>query len=445
MIMKKESKNVRSVAFDTLYEVEKNRAYANLVLDKALLHSELNAVDRRLTTEIVYGCIKMKLHLDVIIKTFCEKQKIDLKTQIILRMALYQLKYLERIPNHAILDEAVKLSKIHHLKTDKFINAVLRNFLRKPELVKWPDKRKTRNQYISKWYSFPQWIIDSWVKSYGFHNTEKLCEYFNSPSSTWIRVNTLVASPEYVIEELKKNNINFTQHPYLKEAIKISSFQNLKNSDLFVSGKIIVQDLSSMLPAYILSPSLNSKILDMCAAPGGKTTHISAIMENTGEIIACDIHKHRINLIETNKKRLHSKNISCIISDARHLKSNFKEYFDDILLDAPCSGLGVLNRRADLRWNKRKSDIEMLIKLQEELLDKAVLYLKSGGCLVYSTCTLNKKENEEQIFNFLKKYPDFSLEPFNIFDEQCLTGYKTIYPFIDESDGFFISKLRRKG
>ncbi len=438
------NKTVRTIAYDVLYEVEKNRAYANIALDKALLHSQLNDADCRLATEIVYGCVKMKLHLDTIIKAYCKKNKIDLRTLIILRMALYQLIYLERVPEHAILDESVKLSKFLELNTDKFINAVLRSYLRNEEVIVWPNKRKARNQYISKWYSFPQWMVDMWVKAYGFQDTEKLCEYFNASATTWIRVNTLKATPEEVLEKLKELNIYAKQHTYLKQAIQISSFQNVRDSSLFKEGKIIVQDLSSMLPAYILSPQSNHRILDMCAAPGGKTTQISAIMKNTGEVVACDIHTHRVKLIEENLTRLNVSNVNCIVSDARNLSEKYNEYFDSILLDAPCSGLGVLNRRADLRWNKRRADIDSLVSLQESLLDEATKYLKPGGILIYSTCTLNKKENEEQLNVFLEKHSDFELVPFELFGQECLEGYKTIYPFLDESDGFFVSKLQRK-
>ena len=183
--------NARQLAYDVLMDIQQNGAYANLALDKALLRSNLNKNDRRLATELVYGCTKMQLHLDQIIKAYCDLKKVDKKTLMLLRMAVYQIEYLEKIPEHAILNETVEISKKVGLHSDKFINGVLRSILREEKMVVWPNKRKQRNQYIAKWYSFPQWLVDSWVKEYGFADTEKLCEYFNSPAQTWVRVNTL--------------------------------------------------------------------------------------------------------------------------------------------------------------------------------------------------------------------------------------------------------------
>lgn len=436
--------NARQLAYDVLIDIQQNGAYANLALDKALLRSKLNKSDRRLATELVYGCTKMQLHLDQIIKAYCDLKKVDKRTLQLLRMAVYQMTYLEKIPDHAIINETVELSKKVGLHSDKFINGVLRSMLRGEKTVKWPDKRKQRNQYIAKWYSFPQWLIDGWVKEYGFADTEKLCEYFNNPAQTWIRVNTLKASAEEIKSVLEYLNIDFVQHPALPEAFCLKSLQKIKQSSLFKQGKIIVQDLSAMLPALVLNPSQGMQVLDMCAAPGGKTTYLSAIMNNSGSIMACDLHPHRVELIEHNVKRLGVENVRCYAGDATALPDDCYVRFDAILLDAPCSGLGVLNRRADLRWRIRKSSLPEIEQLQEQLLDAACHYLKPQGTLVYSTCTLNKNENEYQIERFLEKHPNFECVPFECLGETCESGQKTIYPYIDQTDGFFIAKLVRK-
>lgn len=436
--------NARQLAYDVLIDIQQNGAYANLALDKALLRSKLNKSDRRLATELVYGCTKMQLHLDQIIKAYCDLKKVDKKTLQLLRMAVYQMTYLEKIPDHAIINETVELSKKVGLHSDKFINAVLRGMLREEKTVKWPDKRKQRNQYIAKWYSFPQWLIDGWVKEYGFADTEKLCEYFNNPAQTWIRVNTLKASAKEIQSVLEYLNIDFVQHPALPEAFCLKSLQKIKQSSLFKQGKIIVQDLSAMLPALVLNPLQGMQVLDMCAAPGGKTTYLSAIMNNSGSIMACDLHPHRVELIEHNVKRLGVENVCCYAGDATALPDDCYVRFDAVLLDAPCSGLGVLNRRADLRWRIRKSSLPEIEQLQEQLLDAACHYLKPQGTLVYSTCTLNKNENEYQIERFLEKHPNFECVPFECLGETCESGQKTIYPYIDQTDGFFIAKLVRK-
>lgn len=436
--------NARQLAYDVLIDIQQNGAYANLALDKALLRSKLNKSDRRLATELVYGCTKMQLHLDQIIKSYCDLKKVDKKTLQLLRMAVYQMTYLEKIPDHAIINETVELSKKVGLHSDKFINGVLRSMLREEKPIKWPDKRKQRNQYIAKWYSFPQWLIDGWVKEYGFADTERLCEYFNNPAQTWIRVNTLKATAEEIKSVFEHLNIEYVQHPALPEAFCLKSLQKIKKSSLFKQGKIIVQDLSAMLPALVLNPSKGNQVLDMCAAPGGKTTYLSAIMNNSGSIMACDLHPHRVELIEHNVKRLGVENVRCYAGDATALPDDCYVRFDAVLLDAPCSGLGVLNRRADLRWRIRKSSLPEIEQLQEQLLDAACHYLKPQGTLVYSTCTLNKNENEYQIKRFLEKHPNFECVPFECLGETCESGQKTIYPYIDQTDGFFIAKLVRK-
>lgn len=437
-------KTARELAYHVLIDIQKNGAYANLALDKALLRSQLNPSDRRLATDVVYGCTKMQLHLDQIIKAYCDLKRTDKKTLLLLRMAVYQLIYQEKIPDYAVLNETVALAKEEGLRTDKFINAVLRSMVRKEKTITWPDRRKARNQYISKWYSFPQWLVDIWVKEYGFAATEALCAYFNEPAATWLRVNTLLASPKEVIAVLDAKGVTWSQHTVLPEAIRVDSLQPLKESALFREGKVIVQDLSAMLPAKVLQPKKNARILDMCAAPGGKTTQLSAIMENSGEIVACDLHAHRVKLTSDNVKRLCVTNVTTCVDDARKLGKEYSEAFDAILLDAPCSGLGVLNRRADLRWRMHRSSLDDIVTLQYELLAAAAGYLKPGGTLVYSTCTLNKNENENQVMHFLSEHPAFTLESFSCLGEECLSGMKTVFPYIDHSDGFFIAKLKRK-
>lgn len=437
-------KTARELAYHVLIDIQMNGAYANLVLDKALLHSNLNMNDRRLATDLVYGTEKMQLHLDQIIGAYCDLKHTSKKTLILLRMAVYQMIFMDKIPAHAILNETVALAKNEGLHTDKFINAVLRSIARGDKTVTWPNKHKARNQYYAKWFSFPQWIIDIWVKEYGFAATEQLCHYFNTPAATWLRVNTLQATFKEVAENLDAAHVAWERHPMFSEAIRVQSLQPLKKSTLLQKGQVIVQDLSAMLPAMILNPKKNARILDMCAAPGGKTTQLSAIMENSGEVVACDLHPHRVQLIEENVKRLGVTNVTAIAEDACALDERFFQAFDDILLDAPCSGLGVLNRRADLRWRMRRGSLKEIQKLQTELLKAAANYLKPGGVLVYSTCTLNKGENEEQIQKFIADHPTFSLVPFQCLGEDCPSGMKTIYPYIDHTDGFFIAKLIRK-
>jgi 16S rRNA (cytosine967-C5)-methyltransferase len=430
----------RLLAYNVLFDIEANGAYANLALDHALAKSKLALDDKRLATEIVYGTTRMKYHLDTELQAFCNLKKTDLPTLILLRMSVYQIEYLKNIPDYAVIHEAVEIAKSVHPRSQTFVNAVLRSFTRGDKKISWPDKRRQRNQYIARWYSFPQWMVDQWVKAYGFESTEKLCAYFNQSAPSWIRVNTLVTNPDAFADQLQRFGVPYFQNQYLLEAFKVDSLQMLLKSSAFSNGDFIVQDLSSMLPACVLAPKQGSTVLDMCAAPGGKTTQLSAIMHNSGQIVACELYDKRAGLIKENAMRLHAENITTVCADALTLPEKYIRRFDYILLDAPCSGLGVLNRRADLRWRKRRSDIDNIIALQSKLLDAAAIYAAKNSRLVYSTCTLNKSENEDQINKFLARHPDFKLEAFSLLGKPC-DGMRTIYPFSDHSDGFFVAKM----
>lgn len=430
----------RFLAFVILKDIEQNHAYANLSLNKTLSKAILSDEDRRLTTEIVYGTVRMRLHLDTELNAYCDVKKTDAQVLLLLRMSVYQLEYLSNVPDYAVINEAVEMCKRVHPRSSRFVNAVLRAYVRKDKNIRWPDKFKQRNQYISKWYSFPQWMVDQWIKAYGFEETEKLCAYFNEPAPSWIRVNTLRYTPEDLTAVLNIIGIKYNQHHLIKEAFQVESLQPLLRDRAFSDGMFIVQDLSAMLPALVLTPEKESTVLDMCAAPGGKTTQLSAIMQNGGHITACDIHEKRTALIKANIARLNAGNITVLCDDATKLSSDYIRRFDYILLDAPCSGLGVLNRRPDLRWNKHRSDLSDILTLQEKLLDSAAVYAANRSVLVYSTCTLNAAENEEQVEKFLSRHIDFRLAEFEILGEKC-DGMHTIYPFQDHSDGFFMAKM----
>lgn len=429
--------NGRKIAVQIVHQINEEGAYANLALDKALLACPgLEQRDKGLITEIVYGSIKYRGRLDYVLNQYAQIKvnKMDPWVRNILRTALYQILFLDKIPVSAAVDQAVELAKeLANSGSAKFVNGVLRNIERNREQLCYPNRGKQPVQYLTVWYSFPQWLIERLVKQYGIQATEKLCNYFNEAAPLWIRTNTLKISREELQQRLLDNGIEAVVSQRASEGLRLERGVQLHKLPLFQEGYFTVQDESSMLVAQMAQPQQHQRVLDVCSAPGGKTTHLAQLMENTGEIYACDIHQHRLGLIEENCRRLAVSNVTTILQDGLRLHERWEaETFDLVLVDAPCSGLGVLGRRPDARWSKRAGDIPQLAAIQAELLQEAARVVKKGGTLVYSTCTITPEENQQQIAAFLAVHGDFQLEQ----EQQYL-------PFIDEMDGFYLAKMKR--
>lgn len=430
--------NSRKIALQIVVQINEEGAYANLALDKALLaYPDLDRRDKGLITEIVYGSVKYRGRLDYILNQYAQTKvnKMNVWVRNILRTALYQMLFLDKIPVSAAVDEAVNLAKEKAPKgSDKFVNGVLRNIERNREKLTYPHKGKQPVQYLSVWYSFPQWIIERLVKQYGVKQAEQLCQYFNEPAPLWIRTNTLKINRAELQQQLNDLDLAVIISENCEEGLKFTQGVNLHQLELFQKGYFTVQDESSMLVAGTASPKPHQKVLDVCSAPGGKTTHMAQMMQNTGEIIACDIHEHRLMLIKENCERLGITNVQTKLQDGLLLHESFAaESFDVVLVDAPCSGLGVLGRRPDSRWTKRAGDIQELSAIQKGILAKAAPLVKQGGTLVYSTCTIVAEENQQQVAAFLAEHSEYSLET----EKQYL-------PFVDNMDGFYIAKLKKK-
>jgi len=429
--------NSRKIALQIVVQVNEEGAYANLALDKALLaYPDLDRRDRGLITEIVYGSVKYRGRLDYLLNQYAQTKvnKMNIWVRNILRTALYQMLFLDKIPVSAAVDEAVRLAKEKGPKgSDKFVNAVLRNIERNRENLTYPHKGKQPVQYLSVWYSFPQWLIERMVKQYGVKQTELLCQYFNEPAPLWIRTNTLKINRTELQQQLNELGLTTVISENNAEGLKLTQGVNLHQLDLFQQGYFTVQDESSMLVAGTAAPQRHQKVLDICSAPDEKTTHMAELMQNTGEITACDIHEHRLSLIEENCQRLGINNVQTVLQDGLLLHERFAaETFDVVLVDAPCSGLGVLGRRPDSRWSKRAGDIQELAAIQKGILAEAAVLVKQGGTLVYSTCTIVPEENGQQVADFLAAHPDYSLE-----------HEKQYLPFVDNMDGFYIARLKR--
>ncbi|MBQ2120594.1 MAG: 16S rRNA (cytosine(967)-C(5))-methyltransferase RsmB [Peptococcaceae bacterium] len=448
--MTKKQPGSRELALQILYQVNEEGAYANLALDKALFPCTwLDPRDRGFITEIVYGSVKNRGKLDYVLNQFASTKvnKMDKWTRNLLRLSLYQILFLDKVPDSAAVNEAVKLAK-HYGHVDKFVNAVLRNILRGMDGIQWPDKAKDPVQYLMVQYSFPQWMVERFIRQYGLEDAERLCEWYNQPAAMWIRTNTLKTTRAELKQILEKEGLTVSESRHTPEGLKIENAVNLHKLKSFQQGLFTVQDESSMLVALAAEPAPGQRVLDVCSAPGGKTTHMAQLMKNKGTIYACDIHKHRLDLIAENCKRLGISNVELVQQDGTKLTKRWQEPFDVVLCDVPCSGLGVLGRRADARWAKESEDIAGLCKIQKKILEEAAQLVVPGGTLIYSTCTIAPEENQEMVKAFISEHPEYELDEtltdcwLDVDKEE--TGYVQFLPFIDDMDGFFIARMMRR-
>lgn len=445
----------RTIALEVLEKVFEQGAYANLALQQAITHN-ISAADRGLATELVYGTLKQRLALDWHLQSFLAKpyEKLPSVLLHILRIGAYQLLFLDRVPARAAINEAVNQSKDRGLAgLSSLVNAVLRNLERNKASLKLPDPQREPAQYLSITYSHPQWMVERWLKRWGFADVEQLCRANNLPAPTVFRTNTLRTSRQELVEMLNRSGIEAVLGSKAPESLEIRGFSTVETLKPFQQGLCTVQDESSMLVAHVLGPQPGDYVVDACAAPGGKTTHIAQLMKNNGKIKAFEVHAHKLPLIEGICRRLGIDCVEAIEGDATRLSELVTEQADRVLVDAPCSGLGVLRRKPDARWKKKEEDIAGLRLLQLKILDEAAKTLKPGGVLVYSTCTIEPEENFEVIKLFRRKHPDFEPAdlnqalPFKLAREEDIhmaaKGYVQFLPHVHQMDGFFIAKMTR--
>lgn len=442
----------RQVALDILLSIEKEKTFSNIALNK-MIPNTMEKRDENFIRELVYGVIENKLYIDYIIKNASKIKikKIHPLVMSILRLGIYQIVFMDSVPNSAAVNESVNLVKKRgHKGTIAFVNGVLRNISRNPSKFNRLDSNNPL-EYLSIKYSHPEYLVEEWLGEYGYDFTEKLLEANNLTPHLNIRVNTLKINRDDLIKKLKVKNIECEKGILSKSSLIIKNPHRIIDSDEFKSGLFTIQDESSMLVGEVLNPQEGSLVLDMCSAPGGKATHIAQLMNNKGRIIARDIYDHRIKLIEENIKRLGSKIIETELYDALKLDDKLINKVDYCLIDAPCSGLGLIRRKPEIKWNRGKSDIEELISLQYQILNTGKNYVKDGGILLYSTCTIYAGENLSIIRSFLENNKNFRLEAITEIDEQfdesrtLKDGFIQLYPHIHGTDGFFIAKMRKEG
>ncbi|MBQ3038454.1 MAG: 16S rRNA (cytosine(967)-C(5))-methyltransferase RsmB [Clostridia bacterium] len=428
----------RKIAMQILYEIEVKGAYSNIALNNALKQNkDLKSVDKALITRIVYGVISQKLALEEIIKKYSKirLKKISTYILIILKIGIYQIKYMDKIPDSAAVNECVKLAKRYgHGASAGFVNGLLRSVIR--------DGGEIENNNLAIKYSFPEEIAKKWCNDLGEEFTHKLMESLNEVAQTYVRINSLKTSKKAVLERYKE----FEESQIYNNSL-IFKGTDITSSDAYKKGYIYPQDISASLASVVLNPQIGEKVLDLCSAPGGKTTHIAELMGNIGEVVACDIHAHKIDLIEKNCQRLGIDIVNTACYDSTVFNKRFENCFNKVLCDVPCSGWGIIRKKPEIKWNNDK--IEDIIKISREILTNASKYVKIGGELVFSTCTLNKDENEEQLKSFLETNKNFETVditeflPDSLRHDSAKQGYVTFYPHIDKIDGFFIAKVKR--
>lgn len=419
--------NIRKLALEAIEKITANKAYSNIVVNEFLNKFEMNKEDKALFTKIVYGTIQHYITIEYYLQPYIghKKQKSWVKNLIFL--SVYQIVYLD-IPDYAVLNEAVDVASLKDKYIGKFVNAVLRNFLRND--IRTFDGLDDINKLSVK-YSHPSWLVAFLLKDYSYDIVEKILIESIKVKNDFIRVNTLKTTKEEVLKIMESEEIKYEVSNLVENGIMI--YKPIASHNLFLKGFVTIQDISSQMVAEVASPKKDAIVIDLCSAPGGKSSHMAALMENTGTIYACDIHQHKLNLMDNAFRRLGVTNTKVQLIDARKITDYVKgESVDYVLADVPCSGLGVISHKVDLKYQIDLDSIEEILSLQKEILESSYDIVKKGGYYIYSTCTINKDENERQIENFLKNHHDFEK-----------VEEKTILPYEYHSDGFYICKMRR--
>lgn len=443
--------NLRNLILNMLLEVE-DGLKSHVVLNDTFkrLDQSQNGLDKQkksFVTRIFQGTVEKQIELDYIINQFSKTNTSKMKSVIleILRMSVYQIKYMDSVPNSAAVNEAVKLAgkrKLTNLKG--FVNGVLRNIERNINNIKYPEKFP---ENLSIKYSVPTWIIKMWDLQYG--DAEEILKGLDTEFKTTVRVNTSKVNIEDLVNNLVYSGIEVERSDLFDDVLLISNFDSLADLDVFKSGMITVQNSSSILVGLVASPEKDNFILDVCAAPGGKSLHIAELLNGSGRVEARDLSEKKVNLICENTERIGYKNIETKVFDATVFCEDLDGKADIVICDLPCSGLGVIGNKSDIKNNLKEEQLEELVKLQREILKNASRYVKSGGKLIYSTCTINKNENElnaNWITSLgLEKLELNPNEMLNVVPENVkeIDGYIQVFPG-HNMDGFFISAFIKK-
>ena len=442
----------RELILGILLEVTRDGEYSHVALRNVLnKYQYLDKKDRAFITRVTEGTLERMIELDYIINLFSKVKVNKMKPVIrnIIRSAVYQMKYMDSVPNSAACNEAVKLAtKKGFAGLKSFVNGVLRNIERNLDHITYPDETSL-TEYLHVKYSMPEWILKQWLSIYDKDTVEMMLQDFQKEKPTTIRCNLNRMTKENLVESLTKEGVKVEEHPYLSYALQISDYNYLGELESFQDGAFHVQDISSMLVAHLADPQSDDTIIDVCAAPGGKAIHMAELLQGSGHVEARDLTDYKVNLIWENIHRSGMENICGVRQDATVLDEASVAKADIVIADLPCSGLGVLGKKTDLKYKMTEATQEELIALQREILSTVKAYVKPGGTLLYSTCTIHQGENMDNVRWFLSENPEFKLVPIkqrlceelrdSVVEEGCLQ----LLPGVHESDGFFIAKFQK--
>lgn len=438
----------RFSAIRILSRFERSDSYIDKLLDYEMRTGNLNPMDKNLLNEVVHGVIRWKGKLDWVLVGFYHGDYLKCLNIVknAMRVALYQILYLDRIPIPAAINESVEIVKrVQGEKTAGIVNGVLRNIARNIDNIRFPDKGEDIIYHFSVMYSHPRWMVKRWLERYGEIQAEKLLFTNNRRPYATLRVNHLKAKPDHVIEVLRNYNMYYFVSPYLKNSIVVKSNKpEIPSLDMFKDGWVTIQDTSASLAAYLAQPKEGDRIADLCAAPGGKAFYLAEMMNDNGKVYAIDQYQSKLKFIEEGAERLGLTTIETMIGDATTIE--FEEPLDIVFTDVPCSGLGTLAKKPDIKWKREREDIYVLVDTQRKILENAAKILKPGGVLLYSTCTIEPEENVENIEWFLNKHTEFELDPAENYlqPELCKAGYMMLYPHIHNIDGAFAARLIKR-
>lgn len=428
--------NTRNLVVDILLAVIRDGEFSHIairdVLDK---YRYLPKQDRAFITRLSQGTLERMIELDAIINQFSKTKVKKMKPVIavILRSGVYQLKYMDSVPDSAACNEAVKLTVKRGFSGLKgFVNGVMRNIARNLDQIKLPDADKEPEKYLSVRYSVPEWIVARFIRQYGKEACEKSLEAFLQPHPTSVQVDTDRISMEEITASLQAQGITVTQNPEIKRALFLSGYEALDEIEEFENGLLYVQDTASMLAVEMAAPKPGDTVIDVCAAPGGKSVYAARMIGETGHVESRDLTEYKVEMIEDNIERCQLSNMTAKVWDATEFDASAEEKADVVIADLPCSGLGVIGTKTDIKYNASEEKIQELAALQQEILQVVCRYVKPDGTLLYSTCTMTKEENEENVHKFLETHTEFELEQMR----QC-------FPY-ERCDGFFMAKMHRK-
>lgn len=444
--------NTRELILGILLEVNKEGQYSHLVIRSTLeKYQYLEKQERAFITRVCEGTLEYKIRLDYILNQFSTVPAEKMKPVIreLLRSSVYQILYMDSVPDSAVCNEAVKLArKKGFYNLTGFVNGVLRKIAREYGSIRFPGKDQPE-EYLSVIYSMPKWLVQRFLEQYGFEKTEKMLESFLKEKPTTIRIREYLVDKKAVLESLERQQVTVEKAPYIENAYYLKNYDYLPALEAFRMGTVQVQDVSSMLVGDIADSKEGDYVIDLCAAPGGKTLCIADKLKGTGRVDARDISRSKTDLIRENAIRQSFLNVVVSEKDASQLDSDSLEKADILIADVPCSGLGVMGRKTDIKYKMNPAKIQELAGLQRQILEQASTYVKPGGTLIYSTCTITNEENLDNVKWFTEHFPYEleSLDPYlckELQSETTAKGYLQLLPGVHQCDGFFIARMKRK-